>query len=145
MTSLNRKRPGVRSDNVGKSKSSSAGRRQTTNRRIEITRQELMSSDEENDDEEVGGGNTAVAAASAKNNNNIAVIQAKNKELEAEIELLNEKDKDWEALHAGNVGVISQLRERVATLNKIVSKWHKDTYSKYRIMVVLILQWKWTP
>eukprot|EP00978_Attheya_sp_CCMP212_P032861 scaffold130072_cov24-Attheya_sp.AAC.1 len=80
-----------------------------------------MSSDEENDDEEVGGGNTAVAAASAKNNNNIAVIQAKNKELEAEIELLNEKDKDWEALHADNVGVISKLRERVGTLNKIAS------------------------
>eukprot|EP00978_Attheya_sp_CCMP212_P042455 scaffold258796_cov35-Attheya_sp.AAC.1 len=85
-----------------------------------------MSSDEDNDDVEVGGGNTAVAAASAKKNNNMAVIQAKNKELEADIKLLNEKDNDWEELHGGNVRVISQLRERVATLNKIVSNLEGD-------------------
>eukprot|EP00978_Attheya_sp_CCMP212_P039651 scaffold208169_cov16-Attheya_sp.AAC.1 len=59
-----------------------------------------MSSYEENDTVEVGVRNTAVAAASAKKNNNIT---------------------DWEALNVDNVGVISEFRERVATLNKIAS------------------------
>eukprot|EP00978_Attheya_sp_CCMP212_P043755 scaffold291039_cov24-Attheya_sp.AAC.1 len=70
MTSSNRKRPGVRSDNVGKSKSSSAGRKETSKQRIEREKNSLMnalmSSDEDNDDVEVGGSNTAVAAASAE-------------------------------------------------------------------------------
>ena len=125
MTSSSRKRPGARTDNVGKSKSSCHGRKETSKQRIErekkALRDSLMSSDDENYDEEVVGGNTAVAAASATKKNNIAVIQAKNKELEADIKLLNEKENDWEELHAGNVRVIGQLRERVATLNNIVS------------------------
>eukprot|EP00978_Attheya_sp_CCMP212_P004213 scaffold9144_cov30-Attheya_sp.AAC.2 len=108
MTLSTRKKPGHRSDNEGRSKSSS-GRKQTTKQWIEKAKNALMSSGEENDNVE------------RKQNNNIAVIQAKNKELEADIEVLNEKDKDWEALNADNVGVISELRERVATLNKIAS------------------------
>eukprot|EP00978_Attheya_sp_CCMP212_P024249 scaffold75944_cov59-Attheya_sp.AAC.2 len=120
-----RKKPGPRSDNEGKSKSSSS-RKETSKQRIEREKNALMSSDEDNDDVEVGGRKTAVAAASAKKSNHIAGIQAKNKELEAEIKLLNEKDKDWEALHADNVNVISELRERVATLNKIASNLEAD-------------------
>eukprot|EP00978_Attheya_sp_CCMP212_P004765 scaffold10465_cov30-Attheya_sp.AAC.3 len=81
-----------------------------------------MSSDEENDDVEVGAAIQLLLLLQRKKNNNIAVIQAKNKELEAEIEVLNEKDKDWEALNADkNIGVISELRKRLATLNKIAS------------------------
>eukprot|EP00978_Attheya_sp_CCMP212_P002678 scaffold5480_cov33-Attheya_sp.AAC.2 len=125
MTPSTRRKPGPRSDNEGNSKSSSS-RKQTTKQRIEKAKNALMSSDEENDDVEVGGRKTAVAAASAKKNNHIAVIQAKNKELEAEIKLLNDKDKDWEALNADNVDVISELRERVATLNEIASNLEAD-------------------
>eukprot|EP00978_Attheya_sp_CCMP212_P012832 scaffold32060_cov56-Attheya_sp.AAC.4 len=108
-TPSTRKKPGPRSDNEGKSKSSSS-RKQTTKQRIEKEKNALMSSDEENDDVEVGGRKTA----------------AKNKELEAKIKLLNEKDKDWEALNADNVDEISELRERVATLNKIASDLEAD-------------------
>eukprot|EP00978_Attheya_sp_CCMP212_P033293 scaffold133765_cov60-Attheya_sp.AAC.7 len=124
-TPSTRKKPGQRSDNEAKSKSSSS-RKETTKQRIEKAKNALMSSNEDNDDVEVGVGKTTVAAPPAKKNNNIAVIQAKNKELEAEIKVLNEKDKDWEALNADNVGVISELRERVATLNMIVSNLEAD-------------------
>eukprot|EP00978_Attheya_sp_CCMP212_P044653 scaffold317388_cov24-Attheya_sp.AAC.1 len=56
-----------------------------------------------------------------------SLIQAKNKELEAEIKLLNEKkDKDWEALHADNVNIIRELREKVTTLNKVAHNLEAD-------------------
>ncbi len=68
-SSTSRKRPGARSDNVGKSKSSCDGRKETSKQRMErekkALRNALMSSDDDNDNVEVGGGNTAVAAASA--------------------------------------------------------------------------------
>eukprot|EP00978_Attheya_sp_CCMP212_P019342 scaffold54072_cov26-Attheya_sp.AAC.1 len=124
-TPSTRKKPGPRSDSEGKSKLASSCK-ETSKQRIEREKNAFMSSDEDNDDVEVGGRKTAVAATSAKKNNNIAVIQAKNKELEAEIKLLNEKDKDWEALNTDNVDVISELRERLATLNKIASNLEAD-------------------
>eukprot|EP00978_Attheya_sp_CCMP212_P035588 scaffold155652_cov31-Attheya_sp.AAC.1 len=69
MTSSSRKRPGARSDNEGKSKSSCDGRKETSKQRIErekkALRDSLMSSNDDIDDVEVGGGNTVVAAASA--------------------------------------------------------------------------------
>eukprot|EP00978_Attheya_sp_CCMP212_P025968 scaffold84609_cov52-Attheya_sp.AAC.2 len=125
-TPSSRKKPGPRPDNEDKSKSSSS-RKEITKQPIEKEKKALMSSDEENDNVEVGGRKTAVAAASAKKTIILqCMIQAKNKELEAEIKLLNEKDKDWEALNADTVDVISELRERVATLNKIASSLEAD-------------------
>eukprot|EP00978_Attheya_sp_CCMP212_P038223 scaffold187447_cov57-Attheya_sp.AAC.2 len=76
MTSSSRKRPGARTDNVGKSKLSCDGRKETSKQRIErekkALRDSLMSSDDDNDNVEVGGGNTVVAAALATKINNIA-------------------------------------------------------------------------
>eukprot|EP00978_Attheya_sp_CCMP212_P036629 scaffold167655_cov53-Attheya_sp.AAC.1 len=64
-TPSTRKKPGQRSDNEGKSKSSSS-RKETTKQWIEKAKNALMLSDEDNDDVEVGGCKTAVAAPPAK-------------------------------------------------------------------------------
>jgi hypothetical protein len=105
---VKRRSPGQGTRNEGKSKSY-ISRNETTKERIDREKRELMSSDASSCDKSDTTKIQSNRIQSVKPTGAGAIkiitdenIQAKNKELEKEIVILKERDREWDALHVEN-------------------------------------------